>query len=379
MDYHKLIYERGCPKIPENPIFCHPTNQNKLNVYNWLENIPGIKNENRIVEIRFKNNRKEYFENPKRLRLDPGYVVAVEAQKGHDIGIVSLTGPLVFLNMKKRGISHHKSPLKKIYRHATNTDLEKWKNAMQKEKKTLIASRKIIRNLNLKMKLADIEYQGDNTKATFYYIADERVDFRTLIKVLAERFKIRIEMRQIGSRQEASLVGGIGPCGRELCCSTFMHKFSSVNTQAARIQDLSLNMQKLTGMCGKLKCCLNHELAIYEEARKHLPRLDIPLETKNGRAFFQKADVLKKVLWYTYENSYNLIPIPLETVQKIIAINKKGEKVEQLEDFVVNITEKKPDFTTILDQDLTRFDDVNNNKKRKRSRKKRNKKTRLRP
>ncbi|HIE15987.1 MAG TPA: hypothetical protein EYP69_03575, partial [Bacteroidales bacterium] len=303
MDYHKLIYERGCPKIPENPIFCHPTNQNKLNVYNWLENIPGIKDENRIVEIRFKNNRKEYFENPKRLRLDPGYVVAVEAQKGHDIGIVSLTGPLVFLNMKKRGISHHKNPLKKIYRHATNTDLEKWKNAMQKEKKTLIASRKIIRNLNLKMKLADIEYQGDNTKATFYYIADERVDFRTLIKVLAERFKIRIEMRQIGSRQEASLVGGIGPCGRELCCSTFMHKFSSVNTQAARIQDLSLNMQKLTGMCGKLKCCLNHELAIYEEARKHLPRLDIPLETKNGRAFFQKADVLKKVLWYTYENS----------------------------------------------------------------------------
>jgi len=364
MDYHKLIYERGCPKIPENPIPCHPTNQNKLNVFDWLEDVPMLKNESKIVEVRFKNNRKGYYENQVKLRVDAGTVVAVESQKGHDIGIVSLTGPLVYSNMQKKGIDYHKDPLKKIYRYATESDLVKWKDAMQMEKDALITSRRIIRDLGLKMKLADVEYQGDNTKATFYYIADERVDFRELIKVLAEKFRIRIEMRQIGSRQEAGLVGGIGPCGRELCCSTFMSTFTSVNTQAARVQDLSLNMQKLTGMCGKLKCCLNHEVAVYEDARKQLPRTDKPLETEKGRAFFQKADVFKKILWYVYEDSYTLIPLPLEDVKKIMTINKEGKKVEQLEDFSVRTTEDSPDFTTVLDQDLTRFD--NKGKKRKR-------------
>ncbi len=371
MDYHKLIYERGCPKIPENPIHCHPTNQNKLNVFDWLEDVPKLKNESKIVEIRFKNNRKGYYENQAKLRLDAGTVVAVESQKGHDIGIVSLTGPLVYSNMQKKGIDYHKDPLKKVYRYATDSDLAKWKDAMQKEKETLITSRRIIRDLGLRMKLADVEYQGDNTKATFYYIADERVDFRELIKVLADRFKIRIEMRQIGSRQEAGLVGGIGPCGRELCCSTFMHTFTSVNTQAARAQDLSLNMQKLTGMCGKLKCCLNHEVAVYEDARKQLPKTNKPLETEKGRAFFQKADVFKKILWYVYEDSYVLIPIPMEDVIKIMAINKEGKKVEQLEDFSVKTTDESPDFTTVLDQDLTRFD--KKNKKRKRFSYKKNK------
>ncbi len=356
MDYHKLIYERGCPKIPENPIQCHPTNQNKLNVFDWLKNVPQLKNESKIVEVRFKNNRKEYFDNAKRIRLEAGNVIAVEAQKGHDIGIVSLTGFLVYLNMQKKGIDYHKMPLKKVYRYATDNDLKKWKEAIQLEKDALISARKIIHDLKLKMKLADVEYQGDNTKATFYYIADERVDFRKLIKVMADKFRIRIEMRQIGSRQEAGLVGGIGPCGRELCCSTFMHTFTSINTQAARTQDLSLNMQKLTGMCGKLKCCLNHELSVYEDARKQLPRTDRPLETKKGLAFFQKADVFKKIMWYAYENSYTLIPIPLEEVNKIIALNAEGEKIEQLEDFCVKTPENSIDFTTVLDQDLTRFD-----------------------
>ncbi len=376
MDYHKLIYERGCPKIPENPIYCHPTNQNKLNVFDWLKGVPTLKNESKIVEIRFKNNRKGFFENQKKLRLESGTVVAVESQKGHDIGIVSLIGPLVYANMKKKGIDHHKNPLKKVYRYATESDLIKWKNAMQREKDTLITSRKIIRELGLKMKLADVEYQGDNTKATFYYIADERVDFRELIKVLADKFKIRIEMRQIGSRQEAGLVGGIGPCGRELCCSSFMCSFSSVNTQAARIQDLSLNMQKLTGMCGKLKCCLNHEVAVYEDARKCLPRTDRPLETEKGRAFFQKADVFKKILWYVYENSYTLIPLPLEEVKKIMALNKEGKKVEQLEDFSVKSVDETQDFTTVLDQDLTRFDKKDKNRKRYNNRRNKNRKQR---
>lgn len=370
MNYHKLIYERGCPKIPENPIQCHPTNQNKLNVFDWLENVPRLKNESKIVEIRFKNNRKEYFDNPKRIRLEAGTVVAVESQRGHDIGIISLTGPLVYLNMQKKGIDHHKTPLKKVYRYATENDLAKWEGAMQLEKDALITARKIIHDLKLKMKLADVEYQGDNTKATFYYIADERVDFRELIKILADKFKIRIEMRQIGSRQEAGLVGGIGPCGRELCCSTFMHTFTSINTQAARIQDLSLNMQKLTGMCGNLKCCLNHELVVYEDARKQLPRTDKPLETKNGRAFFQKADVLKKIMWYTYENSYTSIPLPIEEVKKIIALNAEGKKVEQLEDFSANTPEETPDFTTVLDQDLTRFDSKKKKKRKFRYKKK---------
>ena len=371
MDYHKLIYERGCPKIPENPIHCHPTNQNKLNVFDWLKDVPKLKNESKIVEVRFKNNRKGYYENQTRLRVEAGTVVAVESQKGHDIGIVSLTGPLVYANMQKKGIDYHKDPLKKVYRYATESDLAKWKDAMQMEKDALITSRKIIRDLGLKMKLADVEYQGDNTKATFYYIADERVDFRELIKVLADKFRIRIEMRQIGSRQEAGLVGGIGPCGRELCCSTFMSTFTSVNTQAARVQDLSLNMQKLTGMCGKLKCCLNHEVAVYEDARKQLPRTDKPLETEKGRAFFQKADVFKKILWYVYEDSYTLIPLPLKDVVKIMTLNKEGKKVEQLEDFIVRTIEESPDFTTVLDQDLTRFDKKNKKRKNFRHKKKR--------
>jgi len=370
MDYHKLIYERGCPKIPENPVHCHPTNQNKLNVFDWLEHVPQLKNESKIVEVRFKNNRKDFFDNPKRIRLEAGTVIAVESQRGHDIGIVSLTGPLVYLNMQKKGIDYHKTPLKKVYRYASENDLVKWKDAMQLEKEALITARKIIHDLKLKMKLADVEYQGDNTKATFYYIADERVDFRELIKVLADKFKIRIEMRQIGSRQEAGLVGGIGPCGRELCCSTFMNTFTSVNTQAARTQDLSLNMQKLTGMCGKLKCCLNHELAVYEDARKLLPKTDKPLETKNGRAFFQKADVLKKMMWYVYENSYTSIPLPLEEVKKIIALNDEGKKVEQLEDFCANTNEKTTDFTTVLDQDVTRFDSKKKKKRKFRYKKK---------
>lgn len=372
MDFRQIINERGCPKIKGNPICCHPTNQNRLNVYDWMENLPKVKLDSKIVEVRFKNNRKGYFDNNKKFRLEQGTVIAVESQKGHDIGIVSLVGPLVYNNMLKKGIDYHKNPLKKVYRIATENDIIKWKEAMTLEKNTLLKSRHIIKDLNLNMKLADVEYQGDNTKATFYYIADERIDFRELIKVLAEDFRVRIEMRQIGSRQEAGLVGGIGPCGRELCCSTFMHAYKTVNTQAAKVQYLSMNMQKLSGMCGKLKCCLNHEVDVYEDARKGLPNVEIPLETKNGRAHFFKADVLKRILWYSYDETHVVVPLDVSSVEEILAMNKEGKKIENLEVYLEKETETLPEFTTLLDQDLTRFD-KKDNKVHQHRRKNRNK------
>lgn len=312
---------------------CNISGWNKLDTYDWLHDIPEDAQDNSVVEVRFKNTRKGFFYNVNKLKLDKGDVVAVEASPGHDIGIVSMTGPLVRLQLKKSKNNQSADDLKKIYRKAKPVDVEKWQEAIGLETETMIRSRKISEDLKLDMKIGDVEYQGDKTKAIFYYIADERVDFRELIKVLAEQFKIRVEMKQIGARQEAGRIGGIGPCGRELCCSTFITNFVSVTTNSARYQDISLNPQKLAGQCSKLKCCLNYELDVYLDKQKDFPAT-IPLETKQGKAYHQKTDIFKERYWYSFNESTsaNLIAIPVERVKEIIKLNKKGIFPEKLID-----------------------------------------------
>ncbi|PLX10030.1 MAG: hypothetical protein C0594_05465, partial [Marinilabiliales bacterium] len=274
----------------ENVIRCISTGCNKLDVFDWLEDISFTPSDFELVEVRFKNTRKTIFKNVNLLPMKVGDIVAVEASPGHDIGIVSLAGPLVLKQAKKLNINPEKTELKKIYRKAKDTDVEKWKEAMALEHETMIIARKIADDLKLSMKIGDVEYQGDRTKAIFYYIADERVDFRELIKKLAEQFKVRVEMRQIGARQEAGRIGGIGSCGREICCSTWITNFVSVTTNSARHQEIALNPQKLAGQCGKLKCCLNYELDCYLDAQEGLPNKNIPLEIIEGIAYHQKTD-----------------------------------------------------------------------------------------
>lgn len=345
----------------------------KLNVFDWLNDLPkGIKKEE-LYEIRFKNTRKGYFYNTSGLRLDTGDIVAVEASPGHDIGIISLKGPLVLQQIKKLRLPAN-AEFKTIYRKAKPNDIEKWKESIDMETPTMIESRKISADLKLNMKIGDVEYQGDKTKAIFYYIADERVDFRQLIKVLAERFRIRVEMRQIGARQEAGRIGGIGSCGRELCCSTWINNFVSVTTNAARYQELSLNPQKLAGQCSKLKCCLNYEIDSYMDARKDFPATDVALDTVLGRAVHIKTDVYRKIMWYvvSIENSSSIIPLAVEKISEIIELNKKGQKGEVTP---VKIEEKvikdNFDFTDNVGQDsLTRFDEQKEKKKRKKKRRK---------
>jgi cell fate regulator YaaT (PSP1 superfamily) len=343
-------------------------------VFDWLEDVPVLPEDKQYVEVRFKNTRKDYFENPNRLRLKQGDIVAVEAMKGHDIGIVSLTGPLVYSNMKKRNINYKNTKLKKIYRFATPNDIEKWKEAIALEYPTMLKTRKIIKELGLEMKLSDVEYQGDKTKATFYYIADERVDFRELIKVLAKEFKIRVEMRQIGARQEAGLIGGIGPCGKELCCTTWMSNFVSVTTATARTQELTINIQKLTGLCGKLKCCLNFELPVYEEAREYLPDITKPLVTDEGNAVYLKSDVFKKIVWYVYDTEDNkgIFPLSYDSVEFIQEKNKRGERIEKLEDFTIKHDEENIDFVvsqhTVEQMESKRRQNKKNKKRNKRKR-----------
>ena len=266
----------------------------QLNTYDWLADIPGNTEEQEMVEVQFKNTRKGYYKNSNKLKLEKGDIVAVEASPGHDIGTVTLTGRLVPLQMRKANIKPD-AEIKRIYRKAKPVDMEKYEEAKAKEHDTMIRSRQIAKNLNLDMKIGDVEYQGDGNKAIFYYIADERVDFRQLIKVLAEAFRVRIEMKQIGARQEAGRIGGIGPCGRELCCATWMTNFVSVSTSAARYQDISLNPQKLAGQCAKLKCCLNYEVDAYVESQKRLPSKEMTLETTDGTFYFFKADILKEL------------------------------------------------------------------------------------
>ena len=268
----------------------------QLNTYDWLADIPGNTDEQEIVEVQFKNTRKGFYKNSNKLKLSKGDIVAVEASPGHDIGVVTLTGRLVPLQMRKANLKPDVE-IKRIYRKAKPVDMEKYEEAKAREHDTMIRSRQIALNLNLNMKIGDVEYQGDGNKAIFYYIADERVDFRQLIKVLAETFRVRIEMKQIGARQEAGRIGGIGPCGRELCCATWMTSFVSVSTGAARYQDISLNPQKLAGQCGKLKCCLNYEYDTYVDALKSFPDNHINLKTKKGEAFYQKIDIFKGLMW----------------------------------------------------------------------------------
>ena len=329
---------------------------NKLNTYDWLADIPGNSEESDMVEVQFKNTRKGYYRNSNKVKLEKGDIVAVEATPGHDIGTVTLTGRLVPLQMKKAN-SKPDAEIKRIYRKAKPVDMEKFDEAKGKEHTTMIRARQIASSLNLNMKIGDVEYQGDGNKAIFYYIADERVDFRQLIKVLAEAFRVRIEMKQIGARQEAGRIGGIGPCGRELCCATWMTSFISVSTSAARFQDISLNPQKLAGQCAKLKCCLNYEVDCYVEAQKRLPSREIELETKDGTFYFFKADILNNQISYSTDKNFpaNLVTISSKRAFEVIGMNKRGSKPDNLLEAEQKVEPKRP--VDLLEQEsLTRFD-----------------------
>lgn len=328
----------------------------KLNTYDWLADIPGNAEESDLVEVQFKNTRKGYYRNSNKLKLEKGDIVAVEATPGHDIGTITLTGRLVPLQMKKANFKPD-TEIKRIYRKAKVVDMEKFEEAKGKEHATMIRARQIAASLNLNMKIGDVEYQGDGNKAIFYYIADERVDFRQLIKVLAEAFRVRIEMKQIGARQEAGRIGGIGPCGRELCCATWITSFVSVSTSAARFQDISLNPQKLAGQCAKLKCCLNYEVDCYVEAQKRLPSKEIELETKDGTFYFFKADILSNQISYSTDKNFaaNLVTISGKRAFEIIGMNKRGIKPDSLLEAEFKPEPKQP--VDLLEQEsLTRFD-----------------------
>lgn len=339
----------------------------QLNTYDWLADIPGNDLESQYVEVQFKNTRKGYYRNSNGLQLQKGDIVAVEASPGHDIGVVTLTGRLVPLQMKKANI-RSEADIKRVYRKARQTDMEKYYEAKAREHKTMIESRQIALDLELQMKIGDVEYQGDGNKAIFYYIADERVDFRQLIKVLAEAFHVRIEMKQIGARQEAGRIGGIGPCGRELCCATWMTSFVSVSTGAARIQDISLNPQKLAGQCAKLKCCLNYEIDSYVESQKRLPSKEISLFTMEGEWFYFKADILANVITYSSDkqNLANAVTISCKRAFDIIGMNKRGIKPNSLlED---GSKQAAPRTVDLVEQEsLTRFDRAKKKKKKKSS------------
>jgi cell fate regulator YaaT (PSP1 superfamily) len=331
--------------------------------------VPGNLNETDFVEVQFKNTRKGYYLNSNKIPLQKDDVVAVEASPGHDIGTVTLTGSLVLLQMKKARIKSD-AEIRRVYRKAREVDMEKYHEAKAKEQDTMIRSRQIAKDLGLDMKIGDVEYQGDGNKAIFYYIADGRVDFRQLIKVFAEEFKIRIEMKQIGARQEAGLIGGLGVCGRELCCSKFINNFQSISTQAARCQDLSLNPQKLAGQCSKLKCCINYEAPVYIDAQKRFPFVNAPLELQDGQAFLIKSDILKGIMWFSYqEGSFsNMIPLTAYEVKQIINENKAGRKPATI--LKNQEEEKKNDFVSSLGEDnINRFDEKKKNKNKKKKRK----------
>ena len=327
----------GLPKGCKNNGNCSSGGCEKLSVFDWLANmqLPEDQKPFDKVEIRFKNGRKDFFYNKEDLSLSMGDTVATEAQSGHDIGIVSLTGELVKVQMKKKKVNPERDDLPVVYRKANQRDLDKWHDCQKREEPVKKHAREIAIALNLQMKISDVEFQGDGSKAIFYYTAESRVDFRQLIKEFARTFKIRIEMKQVGYRQEAARLGGIGSCGRELCCSTWLTDFRSVKTSAARYQQLSLNPQKLAGQCGKLKCCLNYELDMYQESLRHFPKMDKKLITQRGKAVCQKIDIFKKKLWYAYlENTNNWFELNLEDVQEILSAEKEENYVASLEEFV---------------------------------------------
>ncbi|MFD2587955.1 stage 0 sporulation family protein [Croceitalea marina] len=366
----------GQPRGCKNNGTCGTDGCNKLTVFDWLSNmsLPNGQKPFDCVEVRFKNSRKEFFRNSEGLSLAIGDVVATQAKSGHDVGIVTLTGELVKVQMKRKKVDPTDQDLPKVYRKASQRDIDIWQKCRDKEAEIQKRSREIAISLNLQMKLSDVEFQGDGSKATFYYTAEDRVDFRQLIKDMAKAFSIRIEMRQIGYRQEAQRLGGIGSCGRELCCSTWLHDFRSVSTSSARYQQLALNPQKLAGQCGKLKCCLNYELDMYLDALKDFPGQDTKLHTEKGVAFCQKSDIFKETLWFSYKNDpSNWYALSKERVQEIIEKNKKKESVASLEQYVVEtVTEEKMVFENVVGQDsLNRFDRPKKNKKRNHNKKRR--------
>ena len=335
----------------------------KLEVYDVLK---GISQEqwNGYFEVRFKNTRKGIYVNASGQSVKMGDLVVVEAQTGHDLGIVTLEGPIVGRQMKCRGIDPATQELRKIYRKARPFDIQRWQEAIAREEETMIRARELAANLGLEMKIGDVEFQGDGTKAIFYYIADGRVDFRQLIKDFAEEFHIRVEMKQIGARQEAGLIGGLGVCGRELCCANYITEFKSIATSAARVQDLSLNPQKLAGQCGKLKCCLNYEVAAYTDAQAHLPRVSEPLEFEDGQAFLVKTDILAQRLFFSYEKGslVNIHPLSADEVREIQEMNRRGEKPASLKQEVA----AAPEFVSAVGDDaINRFDPEKKKKRRK--------------
>lgn len=364
IDSSVQTFERGCKLTQEYTPGQKVLNNGccRLNQFNWMKDYEGADTSNvkvRLAEVRFKNDRKDFFTYPEDLELEEGEMVAVEAAIGHDIGIVTMLGEIVERQMKRKKYRTPLAEMKKIHRRARPADVEKWLAGIKLEKGTLSRTRVIAENLGLEMKLNDVEYQGDKTKAIFYYTADGRVDFRELIKKLAEEFHVRVEMRQIGVRQESAKLGGIGSCGRELCCASWICDFKSVTTGAARVQQLSPNPQKLAGQCGKLKCCLNYEYDTYVDALKAFPESNIVLKFKSGDAIHQKNDVLKGIAWYSYTNDRsNIMAIPVEKAKEIISLNKKGQKPEKLEDYAVT-TEQHSNNNEgfISDDDLKKMSD----------------------
>ncbi|WP_339754166.1 regulatory iron-sulfur-containing complex subunit RicT [uncultured Winogradskyella sp.] len=361
----------GQPKGCKNNGTCGTDSCNKLTVFDWLANmsLPNGQDPFIGVEVRFKNGRKLYYKNTENLTLSIGDIVATQAKSGHDIGMVTLTGELVRVQMKRKKVDLEDAEnVLKIYRKASQKDIDIWSASRDKEEPMKVKARQFAIDLNLKMKISDIEYQGDGSKATFYYTAEERVDFRELIKVFAREFRTRIEMKQVGFRQEAARLGGIGSCGRELCCSTWLTDFRSVSTSAARYQQLSLNPLKLAGQCGKLKCCLNYELDSYLDALKAFPKNDTKLHTEKGTAVCQKTDIFKGLMWYAYEGEWmNWHIITTDQANEIIAKNKNKEKVLSLEEYAAeHIQDTKNEFENVVGQDsLTRFDNPKSNNKRK--------------
>ncbi|WP_179344686.1 PSP1 domain-containing protein [Winogradskyella ursingii] len=368
----------GQPKGCKNNGTCGTDSCNKLTVFDWLANmsLPNGQEPFIGVEVRFKNGRKQYYKNTENLTLGIGDIVATQAPSGHDVGMVTLTGELVRVQMKRKKVNlEDEENVLKIYRKASQKDIDIWSASREKEETMKVKARQFAIDLRLKMKISDIEYQGDGSKATFYYTAEERVDFRELIKVFAREFRTRIEMKQVGFRQEAARLGGIGSCGRELCCSTWLTDFRSVSTSAARYQQLSLNPLKLAGQCGKLKCCLNYELDAYLDALKAFPKSDVKLYTEKGTAVCQKTDIFKGLMWYAYEGEWmNWHVITTDQANEIISKNKKKEKVASLEMYAAeHVQDTKTEFENVVGQDsLTRFDSPKSNKKRKNNRNKKN-------
>ncbi len=365
----------GQPKGCKNNGTCGTDGCNKLTVFDWLSNMamPNGVAPFDYVEVRFKNGRKGYYKNTENLGLSIGSIVATEASPGHDVGMVTLTGELVRIQMKKKNVEIDGEDTKRVYRKASQKDIDIWQKARDREESMKVRAREIAIRLELQMKISDIEFQGDGSKATFYYTAEDRVDFRQLIKEFAHEFSTRIEMRQIGFRQEAARLGGVGSCGRELCCSTWLSDFRSVTTSAARYQQLSLNPQKLAGQCGKLKCCLNYELDAYIDALDDFPKTETKLHTEKGTATCQKIDIFKGYMWYAYEGEWmNWHKISTEHAQEIIAANEAGEPVPSLEEFASELLEDtKMDFENVVGQDsLTRFDQPKRSNRNRRNRNK---------